>query len=113
MDKFIVCCIGGYKDKKVIGYFVMFVLISKYFGLIINYCLGKELEIGFEKEMEIDFYRFLVFLNWSILIIMIILFVGDLKEDYSVWVKIEVKYLLMFLFFDDVVVKVGWFVRKI
>lgn len=112
-DKFTVRCTGGYKDKKVIGYSATLASTSKHFGSITNHCSGKELETGLEKETEIDPYRPLVLSNWSTPTTTITLPAGDPKEDYSVRVKIEAKYLSMPSLFDDVVVKVGWFVRKI
>ena len=111
-DKFTVRCTGGYNDKEVIGYYATLASTSKHFGSITNHCSGKELETGLEKDTEIDPYKPLILSNWSSPTATITLPAGDPKEDYSVRVKTEAKYSRMPSLFDDVVVKVGWFVRK-
>ena len=111
-DKFTVRCTGGYKDKEVIAYSATLASTSKHFGSITNNCSGKELETGLEKETDIDPYKPLVLSNWSTPTATITLPAGDRRENYSVRVKIEAKYLRMPSLFDDVVVKVSWFVRK-
>ena len=107
LDKFTVRCIGGYKDKEVIGYSATLASTSNPFRSITNHCSGKEPETGLEREAEMDPNKPLVLSYWSTPTGTITLPAGNPKEDYIVRVKIEAKYLTLPSLFDDVVVKVG------
>lgn len=112
LDKFTVRCIGGYKDKEVIDYSATLASTGKPFGSITNHCSGEEPETGLKKEAEIDPNKPLALSNWSTPTATITLPAGNPKEDYNVRIKMEAKYLSLPSLFDDVVVKVGWYVSK-
>lgn len=111
LDKFAVRCMGGYKDIKAIGYSATLVSNNKPFNSITSHCSGKEPGTGLERAAEFDPNKPLVLSNWSTPNGTITLPAGNPNEDYNVRVKMEAKYLSKPSLFDDVVVKVGWYVR--
>ena len=112
LDKFTVRCIGGYKGIEPIGYSATLVSTNQSFGSITSYCSRKEPGTRLDRAAEIDPNKPLVLSNWSTPNGTITLPAGNPKEDYNVRVKMEAKYLSKPSLFDDVVVKVGWYVSN-